>query len=242
MTDNWLETLSDRPAAMHVAWAGELVFAAATESDRAGRTVRFTIVRSTEEQGQAHPFSKHTLQRKGFAGTRFAMSLSPIDPGKEHLIEVLLLGWTDSPRGATVSFLLPPDGPVHPFLGCTRPAKGATATRWMACFVELSDDDLPVNQVQRAKVEKPKAKQRLSNVAALMIKNPVFWQFLTATTGFDADNKESADGALKAILGIDSKADLDATVSDTGTQKARFKALCDAFVDWQLKQGLDVTS
>lgn len=241
MTD-WLEDLADRPMAQHVAWAGELVFAGATESDRSGRTVRFTVVRAEKERGQAHPFAAHTMRRKGFAGTRFIMGLDRFEDSKtgpsEFSSEVILLGWTDGPKGATATFGLPLDSPVHPFLGCTRPAKDAVPSRWMAVFVELNDEDAPVNQVQRAKVEKPKQRIRNSNLAAQLIKNPNFWRYLEDCFGGRVSTAEDADRLLKVAFSIDSKAQLD---SEPDAAQA-FDAMRETFVGWQVARGIDVTT
>ena len=236
---DWLQGLSDRPMAQHVAWAGELIFAGANESDRAGRTVRFTVVRSSEERGQAHPFAAHTMRRKGFAGTRFIMSLDRFEECQtgpsEFASEVILLGWTDGPKGATATFGLPLDAPTHPFLGCTRPAKGAVPSRWTAVFVELNDEDAPVNQVQRAKVEKPKQKIRNSNLAAQFIKNPNFEQYVIQEHGLTEE--DNVDEWLKAACGITSKAELDRDQ----TAAREFDLIRQDFVRWQEQRGIDTT-
>lgn len=252
---NWLDDLKGRPMARNVAWAGELVFAGANESDRGGRTVRFTVVRSAEEKGQAHPFAAHTMRRKGFAGTRFQMALTPFEECRlpEFLSEVILLGWTDGPKGATVTFGLPLDdirlkhdgqnsqiisGLQHPFIGCTRAAKGNAPSRWMAVFVELNDEDAPVDQVQRAKVEKPKQKIRNSNLAAQFIKNPRFHEYLERRHGAGAIlSAADADRWLKVACAIESKAQLDSEP----TAAEVFDLLRQDFVDWQIARGYDTT-
>lgn len=78
----------------------------------------------------------------------------------------------------------------------------------------------------------PKLKQQIrnSNLAAMFIKNPRFHQFMRDIHGFHATDEHDADLALKALLGIDSKADLDAPAGGE-----MFKSLREEFVEWQLE-------
>jgi hypothetical protein len=262
MTENWLTDLVDKsPLKRHVAWAGELEFRSATESDRIGRTVQFTLRRQPKDLGTAHPFSAHTRRRRGRAGTMFTMSLDPIGPGQAFVGGAMLLNWSASPKGETVTFLLNFEPERHPFLGCTRPAKGVEASRWMAVFVEEDDQSAPVDQHDRDAFSalcpdpaiegqsvcmvcrkspaercicdvpakrKPKQQIKNSNLARIFTKSERFWKFLSEVHGFIATDEHSADDALKALLAIDSKADL-----DRGMKAAEFEDLRIEYVDWQ---------
>lgn len=222
-SDKWLDDMTDEsPAAKHVAWAGELVFAGAREDDRIGRTAKFDIIRLPEDAGKVNPFAEHTRRRANHAGTRFTLALSMLEPvceATDWLDEVMLLGWNDGPKGQMVTLLLQPTADKHPFMTTDR------GTRYMAVFVELDDADAAVDQHKRERVEK--APQRLSNVAAQMIKTVAYQQF--SKTG----SKEFADEFMKIELGIGSKSELD---SDANAVK-RFRAHCDEFVLWQKKNG-----
>lgn len=241
MSKNWLNDLVDAsPASRHIAYAGEIEFAGCTEDDRTGRTVTFLLRRPVEELLTSHPFSAHTRRRKGHAGTMFEMSLGALDDPKTGtlppigIFSVMLLNWGASPKGETTKFLLNFEQEKHPFLVCQRAAKDQQPTRWMAVFIETDDQSQVVDQQQRAAVEQiaaPKKQQiRNSNLAAMFIKNPRFHQFMRDIHGFHATDEHDADLALKALLGIDSKADLDAPMGGE-----MFNALREEFVEWQLE-------
>lgn len=234
--NSWLDDVVDNsPAKRHVVWAGELEFKAASENDRVGRTVQFALRRPPNELGTAHPFSAHTRRRRGHAGAMFTMSLEPIGPGQPMFGGAMLLNWSASPKGETVTFLINYEAEHHPFMGCKRAAKDVEPSRWMAVFVEEDDTSAPVDQQQRAAAEqalaprKPKQQIRNSNLAAQWTKNPKFWKYMTEMFGFHVTSEQEADMALKAHLAIDSKADL-----DRGTMKAaEFEDLRIDFVEWQ---------
>jgi hypothetical protein len=220
--NDWLEDMvSTSPAARHVAWAGELSFAGARDDDRAGRTVRFNIVVAPEDVGKANPFSGYTRRRAGHAGTRFQASFAAIDGAFEWMDEVMLLGWSDGPKGSSVTFMLSPTEGRHPFFQFER----GTAC-FMVTLIEISDDETPVDQVKRARVEG--GGQKVSNAAAQVIKNPVYWDWMQVGGTTDADIE------LKRHLDIKSKAELD---RDPEAVK-RFRAHMDEFVSWQKAEGL----
>lgn len=87
-------------------------------------------------------------------------------------------------------------------------------------------------------VVRPKKQQiRNSNLAAQFIKNPVFWQYLE-THGEHVGNHMEADGILKLMLRISSKAELDSDPSAA----AEFTRLREEFVAWQQANGIDPTA
>jgi hypothetical protein len=233
VSKSWLDDLVDSSAVKrHVAWAGELEFKSATESDRAGRTVQFLLRRQQQELASAHPFSAHTRRRRGHAGTMFLMSLEPLNGGPPLAGGAMLLNWASTPKGETVTFLINYEAERHPFLSCTRAGKDQEPTRWMAVFIEEDEQSAPVDQVQRAAVEqaltrKPKQQIKDSNLARLFTKNERFWRYMREEHGFHVTDEFEADVALKALLGIDSKADLDREPHEDWT------LLREAFVQWQ---------
>lgn len=219
-SNKWLSELTDpSPSAKHIAWAGELLFAGAREDDKQGRTIKFDIARTPEDVGKSNPFSVHTRRRAGHGGTRFTASLAFTDSAREWLDEVMLLGWSDGPKGQTVAFLLQSQDDKHPFMGIER------GTSCMAVLIEIDDHDAVVDQIKRERVEK--APQKLSNVAAQMLKNPTYQLFM------DASGVTETDAAMKLLLEIESKSQLD---SDAEAVK-RFRTHCSMFVDWQRDHG-----
>lgn len=226
-----------------IAWQGALAFNGASEDDRTGRTVQFFLLREGEDLLSAHPFARYTRRRRGHAGTRFHAVFSPVGGGEPIGGEVMLLNWGDGPGGATVKFLLGADDEDHPFMNCTRRSKDGSADTFMGVLLELDDDDEVINQAKRERYEA--AQQKLSNVAAMMVKHPHFHAWLNETANFPSLPKvegnpcgpggealftaEFANEWLKETLGISSKSELD------GKNKAaqhKFLKLRAAYNEW----------
>lgn len=207
-----------------IAWSGALEFNGASEDDKTGRTVQFRLLRDGEDLLVAHPFARYTRRRRGHAGTRFLAVFSPVGGGDPISDEVMLLNWGDGPGGATVKFLLNVED-HHPFMTCKRRTKDSSADTFMGVLMELDDDDEVINQVKRERYEA--AQQKLSNVAAMMVKHPHFHAWLREVTTFPEG--ADADQCLKDMLGIASKSELD------GKNKAaqhKFIKLRAAYNEW----------
>jgi hypothetical protein len=217
---DWLDKMVERsPAARVLAYVGELHFAGAKEDDKIGRTVKFDLRVLPEDAGKANPFGAFTRRRAGHAGSRFVMSMSGIDNAREFADEVMLLNWSDGPKGQTVTFMISPQHDRHPFMGVTRGAQ------FMATLVEINDDEQAVDQVKRERLER--APQKLSNAAAQVVKNPQYWEFL------NVKDAEEADFAMKLSLGIESKRELDSNPEAV----KEFRDHMDEFVQWQKFKG-----
>lgn len=195
-----------------VAWHGELMLAEAKWSDKDGHMVKFKLADSDPDH--ANPFKKWTKRRKGRAGTRFSAVLVEVKrpDRKSYVGELMLAGWGDtSTQGHTVTFWVePPVGArMHPFEGYDRDRDS-----FMAALVELQDDEEPVEQAVREKVEatpppkKPK-RQALSQAAALLCTNPIFWQWAEAQGEWQVNSEQEAAEWLRDQLGIDSRRMLD---------------------------------
>lgn len=219
-----------------IAWYGELEFAGATEDDRTGRTVQFRLVRSPEELTEAHPFATYTRRRRGHAGTRFRSVFTPVGGGEPIEAEVMLLNWADGPGGATTKFLLDADLAEHPFMACSRRTKDSQPSLFMGVLMELDDDDRVINQAKRERFEK--ARQTLSNVAAMMVKHPHFHSWLSEVVAFPPElgivapehwDAVAADKWLKHELGIKSKAELD---GGNIAAQHKFLKLRASYEDW----------
>lgn len=193
-----------------VAYSGTVQMHEAKWTDREGSTVTFKLPMAGME-GQRNPFEKWTKRRKGMAGTRFVMVCADKDMGQViYQDEVMLAGWNDSQStGHTVKFWLCSDVLGHPFEGYTRHDNYFVIT-----MVELDDDQVPIDQKMRDKVES-KAKtpsERLSYVAAMLCKNEGFWTYLQEND-WEMRDKEDAEAYARQFiletLGIDTRAELD---------------------------------
>lgn len=78
---------------------------------------------------------------------------------------------------------------------------------------------------------KPKQQIRNSNLAAQFIKNERFWKYLHEEHGYETTSQQEADVALKQLLHIDSKAQLDDASYPSIANN--FHMLREAFVKWQ---------
>jgi hypothetical protein len=204
---SWIDDVVNEDS--RVFHAGELEFSSARETDTGGRTVVFRLVLTTAQQRMANPFSVATRRKGKRAGTRFTMSLVHIKGvWPEWKDEVMLLGWADSPASSLVTFLLPDDKVMHPFMHCSK------TDRWMAVFVELTDDDQVVDQAALKAAEKRKG-QSLSQAAHILLGNKEFQDWLIQHYGDLPDAAEQKMGSvtpekvLKYRCGIESKSELD---------------------------------
>ena len=197
-----------------LAWAGELLMLEARWTDKDGHTVKLQLVTPNEER--PNPFKAFTKRRSGRAGTRFKAVLKPVDEidgGYDG--ELMLAGWGDSStQGYTVSFWCEPQtGGQHPFAQYTR-----HASAFMCALVELDDDDQPIDQEKRERVEAaappepPKKPLRdnahnLSKSAAMLCDNPEFWKWCDGP--IPVVDPTTAAQWIRSSLGIASRAELD---------------------------------
>jgi hypothetical protein len=183
--------------------------------DEAGSTVTFKLPMSTVLGGshaeKRNPFHQYTKRRKGRSGTRFYMAVTTSESAPKMIYkdEAMLAGWNDSQqKGHTVKFWLCNDGMGHPFEGVSRTTELALA------IAELDDDNEPIDQKMRDRVEKQHntGVQKPSNVAAMLCRTATFWEF---TQGIPlaihpgATDDDSAKQWIYQELGIESRAELD---------------------------------
>ena len=211
-----------------IAWAGELELVEAKWTDKDGHTIRFRLV--TPNENRPNPFKAFTKRRGKRAGTRFIASLSHVQGVKTEEIayngEFMLAGWGDtSTAGYTVTFWCePPEQGIHSFAGYLR-----GRDTFMAALVELDEDDMPVDQAKRARVEggeqadspnadhgpTRKGPKPLSNYAALLCTNEDFWRWINVEmmdgpAGYDWINStEQAAAWMRERLEIESRRELD---------------------------------
>jgi hypothetical protein len=193
-----------------------------------------------------NPFERFTKRRKGKAGTRFMMVCQLIidkADGMRQMIyedEVMLAGWNDSQqKGHTVKFWLSADHMGHPFEGISR-----TSTL-IASLVELDDDDEPIDQNMRDRVERQGKlpSERVSYVAAMLCKSEGLWEYIKeqgeweeAEIGSEADTArvggyhDVARYWMLMKLGIKSRAELD---KDPELAERFHNEIRRPFLDWQ---------
>lgn len=189
-----------------IAYTADVELHEAKWTDKEGSTVTFKLPMAGME-GQRNPFEKWTKRRKGHAGTRFMMACQHVKGYPVYADEVMLAGWNDSQTtGHTVKFWLAMDQMGHPFEGMER-----HKDRFAISLVELDDDQEPIDQKVRDKVEASgkRPSERLSYVAAMLCKNEGFWTYLSEVAGGDEWNEDDARQWLCNRLNIQSRAELD---------------------------------
>lgn len=199
------------PKMQHVAWTGVVTMHVAAWGDEAGSTVTFKLPMNTTGESR-NPFHTFTKRRKGKAGTRFFMAVTTAEsaPTVIYRDEVMLAGWNDSQlHGHTVKFWICNDKMGHPFEGISRTQELALA------LSELDDDNEPVDQKMRDRVEQQETRTttRLSYAAAMLCKNEEFWEWATGNdlvmTRDTVKDEEDARLWMYQVLGITSRAELD---------------------------------
>jgi hypothetical protein len=223
-----------------VAWAGELMLLEAKWSDKDGHTVKFKLV--TPNEDRPNPFKAFTKRRSGRGGTRFHAALSHVGRVRAEAVayngEFMLAGWSDtSGAGYTVSFWCEaPEQGMHAFEGYRR-----SVDTFMAALVELDEDDQPVDQEKRERVEaaqKPEGPasperpvQRLSTVAAWMCMAEDFWAWANQQ-GSDVPviSDDLAAGWMRKRLGVDSRRQLD---QDPEVARRFHEEIRKPFVEWR---------
>lgn len=112
--------------------------------------------------------------------------------------EVMLLQWGESStRGRTVTFLLPEDEDQHPFKTHSIRAGKRAGSRFMAVFVEISDDETAVDS-------KPSASQE----AGMLCRDALFQQW-ASERHFVQRSEAGAREAVLSFCSIKSRSELD---------------------------------
>lgn len=232
-----------------IAWAGELELVEAKWTDKDGHTVKFRLV--TPNEDKPNPFKAFTKRRGKRGGTRFIAGVSQIlgvkDKEETYNGEFMLAGWSDtSTAGYSVTFWCePPETGIHAFDGYMR-----NRDTFMAALVELDDDDQPIDQEKRARVEsattsespknvnqKPDRQpaRKLSNYAALLCNNSDFWEWIwrdpwtkkRCAVYPEVDGKIAAEW-MRAKLGIESRREID----EKESVAQEYHKVRKAFISW----------
>ena len=195
-----------------LAWSGRVTMDNAAWGDENGSTVTFRLPMNHDAEDKRNPFHSFTKRRKGRAGTRFMMACHTASEDVRHALyedEAMLAGWNDSQqKGHTVKLWLCNDNMGHPFDGVSR------KTELVVSLVELDDDQEPVDQKMRDKVEKQvdTGRQKLSNVAAMFCRTAEFWEWVNKRDDILATpvlGEEVCKLWMYQEMGISSRADID---------------------------------
>jgi hypothetical protein len=198
-----------------LAYTARVTMHSAAWGDESGSVVTFKLPMSKGAEDQRNPFHGFTKRRKGKAGTRFMM-VCQRQMGDDKLRqtiyedEVMLAGWNDSQQnGHTAKFWIASDLMGHPFDGISRKEV------LIVSLVELDDDNEPIDQKMRDRVEGQKIapQSRLSVACAAICRNPEFWSWCQSNgytlAGVDITDEEGAKLWFYLMCQIDSRAALD---------------------------------
>jgi hypothetical protein len=224
-----LNLTKEKKVSEMMAWYGMVQMKEARWTDEEGSTVTFFLPMNGQED-KRNPFEKFTKRRKGKAGTRFMMACQRVSGTLREAMyedEVMLTGWNDSQStGHTVKFWLCNDGMGHPFEGCAR-----KIDQFALSLIELDDDQEPVDQKMRARVENPpkRPSERVSYVAAMLCKEEKFWRWCGDQLHISVINEAGARIAMLDTLGLPSRSVLD----KNEYQAKRFHALIrKPYLEW----------
>ncbi|PWC57827.1 hypothetical protein TSH7_25115 [Azospirillum sp. TSH7] len=140
---------------------------------------------------------------------------------------VRLTNWSDNARGMNASIRLdastdPLDNPTtHPFKGAHCSPKDGE--EFMVLFIPVAREEAkaeptPATETPHAPVAEPERRQTTNaNRAGMMIREPLFWQWIEAHYPYGCKDSGAADRFIKETCGIRSKRDLDADLDAAAT-------------------------
>jgi hypothetical protein len=194
-----------------LAYSARVTMHSAAWGDETGSVVTFKLPMTKDAEDVRNPFHSFTKRRKGRAGTRFMMVCHTAGEVRHALYEdeVMLAGWNDSQQnGHTAKLWIASDAMGHPFEGVGRKQE------LIISLVELDDDNEPIDQKMRDRVEKQgiHPQSRLSYAAVMLCKNDMFWQWCRESDYTLAGNpivdEESAKLWIYLMCRIESRAEL----------------------------------
>lgn len=134
--------------------------------------------------------------------------------------EIQLAGWSESHTGGCkVTFWLSSPDELAAFRTLTTRKGNTAGHRFMAALVEIGDDELPVQAANTSpepvnklakneQIEKPKIGP-LAYWLVLRCNDPEFMQWLNRTKGYCVCDSAEAGEAVKEMLGVVSRKDID---------------------------------
>lgn len=115
--------------------------------------------------------------------------------------ETQLLGWSETnSRGRTVTLQLNEDEDVHPFKFVTTKSGKTAGRRFMCVFVEIGDDERPVEKTP-------------SQMAFLVCKDKEFWEWANEQSFEQIDSEDTARAFVLDRCVIKSRGELDTEVT-----------------------------
>ena len=167
-----------------------------------GRTVKFRLV-SDNGPLLVHPFLNFVRRRGNRVGTRFMVAMTRVGEETTFFQGEMMLCGGGNPlgQGMWVKFWLDEDANSHPFAGCAGRHGSEPGDMFEAAFVELDDDDRPINQEKRDRVEKHGPKRRQGSLcrwAAARSHDKLFLQYLS-------ENIQLPDGKCRSVTWWESK-------------------------------------
>lgn len=117
--------------------------------------------------------------------------------------EVQLRRWSESStQGVQVTFALADSDDLEPL-------KMKSGRRFMAVLVEVGDDELPVQPIPASSTGQRMPVGTIAMWLVLRCKDPDFWQWLASDLSYTVGNEDQAADAVKHILGVKSRKDVD---------------------------------
>jgi len=150
--------------------------------------------------------------------------------------EVQLCSWSETHSGgAKIVLWLSDPSDLDAFRALTVRKGNTAGHRFMAVLVEVGDDEQPIQPPKQD--EKESKGGALAKLAGMFCQQPEFWGFLGAWEG-DAifpivTNADSAATAIRAICGVESRAELDSSTEAAAIFHEQIRL---PFVRW--KQGV----
>jgi len=151
-----------------------------------GRIVKFRLV---NDNGPIliHPFMQFVRRRGNRVGTRFMVAMTRVGDDEVFFQGEVMLAGGGNPlgQGMWVRFWLDEDADTHPFSGCAGRHGNDPGDLFEAVFVELDDDDFPINQEKRERIERSVTQTHpLTKWTATRDSDKLFHQWLSETAKF----------------------------------------------------------
>lgn len=160
-----------------------------------GRIVKFRLV-SNNGPLIVHPFMQFVRRRGNRVGTRFMVAMTRVGDDEVFFQGEMMLAGGGNPlgQGMWVKFWIDEDADTHPFAGCTGRHGNDPGDLFEAVFVELDDDDQPINQEKRERVERSVTQTHpLTKWTAARDTDKLFHQYLSETVKFPGGEYRSPE-------------------------------------------------
>jgi len=203
-----------------------------------GRTVKFRLV-SNNGPLIVHPFLAFVRRRGNRVGTRFMVAVTRIGDEQVFFQGEMMLAGGGNPlgQGMWVRFWLDEDASLHPFAGCAGRRGDEPGDMFEAAFVELDDDDQPINQEKRERVEKANQGRKggpLCRWAAMRSHDKLFLHYMAeniqlpngktrSVAWWSAPGEERVARYIRWVCQVESRADLDANARAAETFHERIR-------------------